>query len=165
MAEGLLQLKLTLADIRPPIWRRVFVSNKLTLQQFHQVIQAIAGWRDEHEHEFVIADERYGQPAPHEVVPVQNEVLFRLHSLPLKEGATFAYVYDFHDRWQLEIKVEKILPPDPRGPSSSVIDGARAFPPENSGGALSYEMLPVRADFDPERFDLRATNERLRLLP
>jgi len=181
MAAALLQLKLTLTDVKPPIWRRLRVTNQITLKRLHESIQAVAGWNDKHLHEFVIAEKRYGQPAPREVVPVENEALFRLHSLPLTKGTNFTYVYDFGDHWEIDVKVEQVFPPDPRAPFAFVIDGARAFPPEDSGGMAGYEKLlealsdpsdPEHEecrhwagdDFDPERFDLGATNERLRLV-
>ena len=144
--------------------------------------RSVAGWNDEHPHEFIIAEKRYGRPAPREVVPVQNEALFRLHSLPLAKGTSFTYVYDFGDHWEIEVKMEQVLPPDQGAPFARVIDGARAFPPEDSGGVPGYEDLLealsdptnpeheecrqwVGDDFDPERFDLGATNKRLSALP
>jgi hypothetical protein len=176
-----LQLKLTLVDVKPPIWRRLYVPNQITLKRLHELIQVVAGWEDKHLHEFAIAEKRYGAPAPREVVPVQNEALFRLHSLPLSEGTSFTYVYDFGDHREIEVKVEGVLPRDPGGVYPFVLDGARAFPPEDSGGVPGYEILLealsdpgdpeheeyrrwVGEDFDPERFDREATNERLRLL-
>jgi len=181
MAAALLELRLTLVDVRPPIWRVLVVPNQITLRRLHEFIQAVAGWEDAHLHEFVIAEKRYGQPAPREVVPVQNEALFRLHSLPLAKGTSLTYVYDFDDHWEIEVKVESVVPRDLGGPSSLVRDGARAFPPEDSGGASGYEILLealsdpshpeheeyrdwAGEDFDPERFDRDATNERLKLL-
>jgi Plasmid pRiA4b ORF-3-like protein len=181
LVAALLQLRLTLTGVKPPIWRRLLVTNQVTLERLHDSIQAVAGWKDVHLHEFVIAEGRYGQPAPREVVPVQNETLFRLHSLPLAKGTSFTYVYDFGDHWEIEMKVEQVLPPDPGAPFAFVIEGARAFPPEDSGGGAGYQELVeglsdpsdpeheeyrqwVGEDFDPERFDLGATNERLLLL-
>ena len=181
MAAGLLQLKLTLTGVKPPIWRRLLVTNQVTLKRLHEAIQAVAGWKDMHPHEFVIGERRYGQPAPREVVPVENEALFRLHSLPFTKGTSFTYVYDFGDHWEIEVKVERVLPQDPRAPFAFVIEGARAFPPEDSGGVAGYEELLealsdpsdpeheeyrqwAGEDFDPERFDPGATNERLRLM-
>ena len=181
MTAVLLELKLTLVDIKPPIWRRLLVPNDISLKRLHQIIQAVVDWRDYHLHEFVIAEERYGRPAPREVVPVHDEALVRLNTLPLAEGTSFTYVYDFGDHWEIEVKVEGVVPGDPGGTYPFVLDGARAFPPEDSGGVPGYEtLLEVLSDptdpeheeyrtwvgenFDPERFDLRATNERLRLL-
>jgi hypothetical protein len=178
MPAALLQIKLTLTGVKPPIWRRVLVTDQVSLKRLHDCLQAVADWQDVHLHEFVIQEKRYGQPAPREVVPVQNEALFRLHSLPLAKGTVFTYVYDFGDHWEIEVKVEQVLPPDPKSPVASVIDGARAFPPEDSGGVAGYEELvralsdpsdPEHAEcrewagegLDPERFDRAATNERL----
>ena len=178
---SILHLKLTLVDVRPPVWRRITVPDQITLRRLHQMIQAVAGWEDYHAHEFDIAHERYGEPAPREMVPVRNEVLAHLHGLPLDVGTTFTYVYDFGDHWEIELEVEKMLPPSPREVSPSVLAGARAFPPEDSGGVSGYERLiealsdPADPEhdeyrewagkgFDPERFDREAVNERLRRL-
>jgi hypothetical protein len=178
---SVLQLKLTLLDVKPPIWRRFRVPSQITLGHLHQLIQVLADWDDAHLHEFVIAEKRYGQPAPREVVPVYDEDLYRLHSLPLAAGTLFTYVYDFGDHWEIEVKVEEALAQAPGDVHPFVLEGARAFPPEDSGGASGYEdLLEALSDpadpeyeesqswvgesFDPERFDLRITNERLRSL-
>ena len=181
VAAAVLELKITLVDIKPPIWRRLVVPNQITLKRLHESIQAVVGWRHEHPHEFVIAGRRYGRPAPREIVPVENEALFRLHSLPLAVGTSFTYVYDFAAHWEIELKVERVGPPDPHRAAASVLGGARAFPPEDSGGAQGYKAFlqalsdPADPgyeecrrlagdDFDPERLDLQPANERLGLL-
>ena len=181
MTAATLQLKLTLSGVKPPIWRRLYVPDQVTLQRLHEIIQAVAGWDDVHLHEFAIADKRYGKPAPHEVVPVANEALYRLHSLPLAEGTAFTYVYDFGDHWEIEIKVESLSPGELSGGLPLLLEGARAFPPEDSGGASEYETILdiladpadpeydeyrqwVGEDFAPERFDLKAANEQLKAL-
>ena len=178
MSQNLLELRLTLVDIKPPIWRRVRVSSQISLRRLHEIIQVVAGWEDCHQHEFVIAERRYGESDPTAVIPVHNEALVRLHALPMAVGNAFRYVYDFGDRWDIEVKVERVRPPDPRSPSPFVLDGARAFPPEDSGGVSGYEaLLEALADpghpeheeslewvgegFDPARFDPDETNRRL----
>jgi hypothetical protein len=181
LLSSILQLKLTLLDVKPPIWRRVVVPSQITLRRLHEIIQAVTGWDDAHAHEFDIAHERYGEPAPHEVVPVRNEVLAHLHSLPLAAGTKFTYVYDFGDHWEVELEVEKVLPRNPHDVYPSLLDGVRAFPPEDYGGAPEYMRLlrtlsdatdpeyeesrsRVGNDFDPERFDRATADERLRPL-
>src|ERR1039457_7207510 len=42
------QLRMTLADINPGIWREVLVSDSVTLPGLHRVIQAAFGWQDYH---------------------------------------------------------------------------------------------------------------------
>ncbi|RPJ08583.1 MAG: plasmid pRiA4b ORF-3 family protein, partial [Deltaproteobacteria bacterium] len=88
--------------------------------------------------------------------------------------------YDFGDSWMHRIKVEKILGQESSaGDAVKCIDGARACPPEDCGGVWGYEdMLQVLkdpkheeyesalewlgGDFDPEGFDMEATNKALR---
>jgi len=181
MATSLLQLKLTLLDVKPAVWRRLYVSSQVSLEQLHEIILVLTGWGGEHPHEFVIGEARYGRPSPREIVPVQNEALYRLHSLPTERNDGFVYVYDFDVHWQIDIRVENVLSRDMGGGAPLVLDGERAFPPEDSGGADAYSSLveaspgPDRPPsaaiaarlpegFDPERFDLSEVNERLRTL-
>ena len=57
------QLKITLKDIRPPIWRRVLVPGHFTLRHLYIVIQvAMDGWGGGHLHEFEINEKHYGEP-------------------------------------------------------------------------------------------------------
>jgi len=62
----LYQLKVTLHDTKPPIWRRVLIDGASTLDQVHEVIQAAFGWWNYHLHEFEIGNTRYGVPDPDE---------------------------------------------------------------------------------------------------
>ena len=48
------QLKISIVDARPPLWRRVQVPGSSTLADLHRVIQALMGWRDNHLHEFEV---------------------------------------------------------------------------------------------------------------
>jgi|GEM_PF-2937576 len=58
----LLQLRITLLDIDPPILRRVLVTDDLTFAQLHKVIQAAMGWGDYHMHEFEVGGSASGTP-------------------------------------------------------------------------------------------------------
>ena len=55
------QLKITLRDIKPPVWRRVQVKD-CTLATLHDIIQTYMGWDDYHLHRFTIGGEQYGDP-------------------------------------------------------------------------------------------------------
>jgi len=170
----LLQLRITLLDIDPPILRRVLVTDDLTFAQLHKVIQAAMGWGDYHMHEFEVGGQRIGDSAPG---------LFGFGSAPrpLSEKKTrlsdvlgnrrkFRYWYDFGDDWWHEIAIEKRLLDDGLGPR--LLAGERACPPEDCGGPWGYadllktladpnrpeyeELREWAGDFDPERFDLEA---------
>jgi hypothetical protein len=54
------QLKITLVEIKPPIWRRVQVKN-CSLSKLHEVIQAAMGWTNTHLWAFDIEGVGYGE--------------------------------------------------------------------------------------------------------
>ncbi len=177
LLSPLLQLKIELAWIKPPVWRRVVVPATIPLGKLHQVIQECMGWTDSHLHEFEIAEGRFGIPDPDWSDDMVSEKRVPL-AKALAGKKTFRYVYDFGDNWEHRIKVEKILPPDANLRHPLCLDGANACPPEDVGGAPGYEELlnaladpnyPEREDllewvaddFDPTAFDLARTNQRL----
>lgn len=177
LLSPLLQLKIELAWIKPPVWRRVALPATITLGKLHQVIQECMGWTDSHLHEFEIADCRFGIPDPDWSDDMVSEKRVTL-AKALAGKKTFRYVYDFGDNWEHRIKVEKVLPPDADLRHPLCLDGANACPPEDVGGAPGYEELlnaladpnyPDREDmlewvgneFDPTAFDLVRVNQRL----
>lgn len=164
------QLKITLLDTKPPIWRRVLVDGHVTLDRLHEIIQAAFGWWNYHLHEFEIGRTRYGTPQlDADWDPPKDDRRTRLDAVA-KEGSKFRYVYDFGDNWTHQIVVEKVVPEDPSVTVPACIDGRRACPPEDCGGTWGYdELLAILADtkheehaerlewaggpIDPEAFD------------
>lgn len=53
------QVKITLNDIRPPIWRRVQTKD-CTLAKLHEIIQVSMGWFNSHLRLFKIGEDHYG---------------------------------------------------------------------------------------------------------
>jgi hypothetical protein len=100
--------------------------------------------------------------------------------IALRAGKVLVYEYDFGDSWTHRIKVEKILKQGPStGSAVQCIEGARACPPEDSGGIWGYrEMLEALSnpkhkehkstmewlgeEFDPEEFELEKINTFLK---
>ena len=58
LALEIYQLKVTLLDTNPPIWRRLLVPSDLHLAQLHDVLQVAMGWQDGHLHEFSTGDRK-----------------------------------------------------------------------------------------------------------
>lgn len=54
------ELKISLDEIRPSIWRIVVVPLGIPLSALHEVFQIAMGWTNSHLHEFVKKDQRYG---------------------------------------------------------------------------------------------------------
>jgi len=173
------QLKITLRDTKPPIWRRVQVPSDITLAKLHTIIQIAMGWYDCHRHEFEVDGQAYGQRMPgFDDTDIKSDRTLRLNQFVTGEKYKFPYLYDMGDSWEHQILVEKVLPPDPDVRYPVCIKGKRNCPPEDCGGVWGYEafleairnpqhpehemMLEwVGGDFDSEAFDLDATNQQL----
>lgn len=52
MPDDLFQLRVSLIDVEPPVWRRVQVPQDLTLPRLHAILQVVMGWTDSHLHQF-----------------------------------------------------------------------------------------------------------------
>jgi hypothetical protein len=111
--ERSLQLKITLAGSKPPIWRRVRVSESMSLDELHRVIQIAMGWDDAHLHSFDVKGTRF-PGFTEDIVAVRRRsnptTLRDLHLRRPKQK--FRYMYDFGDDWLHEITVESVEPID-----------------------------------------------------
>lgn len=171
------ELRITLLELAPPIWRRVQVPASMSLDRFHRVIQAAMGWRQEHLYEFTIDGVLYGLPDREFGREIADARRIRATRIGRTAGATCTYLYDFGDGWQHEIVLERVLEPEPGVRYPRLVGGGRACPPENCGGPPGYlDFLAIVLDprhperrwmldlvdgrFDPEIFDLdRAERE------
>lgn len=179
--KSIYQIKVTLNDSKPPIWRRILVADTTTLSQLHTILQIVMGWADYHLHHFIINEEFYGSPEDDEFgdMGTKNEARYKLNQLVNRDGFRFRYEYDFGDSWLHDLVIEKILPAEKGAQYPVCVAGKRACPPEDSGGVWGYEEILEAAanrkhpehdrylewigeNFDPERFDLNEVNERLR---
>ena len=176
--EKIYQIKVTLKNSRPPIWRRLLVPSSITLAQLHRVLQAAMGWHNCHLHQFVVAGNCYGDSGLDADFEVVDERKVHLERLLINVGNSMVYEYDFGDCWEHKIDLEKILPADPAITLPQCIKGVRACPPEDVGGVWGYAgFLAAMADpehpehedykewigekFDPEHFDINRINARL----
>jgi hypothetical protein len=183
MAEknrGLYQLKVTLRDIDPLIWRRIQVWEDTTLGKLHNILQIVMGWEDCHLHEFIIGRRLYSIPDADDDLnerTVIDERQQRLLDVLPRVGTAFEYLYDFGDSWQHDLLLEAILLPDPRQQYPRCVVGERHCPPEDVGGPVGFdEYLKALADpedeehenwlrwrgpFDPDAFSLNEINRLL----
>lgn len=170
------QLKVTLCDIEPEIWRRIVVPGSLDLGRLHKIIQDAMGWENAHLHSFEVKGDQFGSPDAWDGDPdMKPEKQYTLEGL-VAEKDQFTYTYDFGDDWVHEIVVEQVAPGEPAAPRC--IAGAGACPPEDCGGIPGYEQLVAalanpkhkrRAEltewappgWSPERFDLELADRRV----
>ena len=181
------QLKVTLEDTDPTIWRRVVVRGDMKLGLLHAALQITMGWTNSHLHLFLIGADRFSDPTlvdefDREEGEDQDERNVLLSQIVGNRINLFGYEYDFGDSWTHRVTVEKELPPDPGSKVfAECVDGARACPPEDCGGTGGYaDLLKVVRNprhrehksmmewlggrFDPNAFDVEETNRFLGML-
>src|SRR5262249_10844723 len=110
------QIKITLNEYRPAIWRRFQVPGSITLGKLHDVVQIVMGWSDSHLHQFSIDGQSYGSREdddPFDGMRSLPEHRYRLEQLVPVAHTRFQYEYDFGDSWEHTLLVEKILPQQP----------------------------------------------------
>ncbi len=177
--DTILQFKVTLRGVRPPVWRRIQVPATYTFWDLHVAIQDSMGWRDYHLHLFRVVpgprrrslrigiaddDGFLGDPVslPGWDIPVARYLNRR--------GQRAKYVYDFGDGWQHSLLLERVLPREAGVAYPRCLDGRRRCPPEDVGGVPGYEeflealrdpqhgaheeyLVWVGGSFDPAAFD------------
>lgn len=176
------QLKVTLLGIEPPIWRRFQMLGTTTLGELHLVLQVVMGWDGDHLHQFLKDKMVYGPVGDEDGLDdAEDEAETWVCDLVSRARSKFIYEYDFGDGWEHEIVVEKTFAPEKDAQYPVCLEGARACPPEDCGGAWGYASLLeiirdpkheqhqerlawIGAKFDPEAFDVARVNRELRRL-
>jgi hypothetical protein len=180
--DTLFQLKITLLDIEPPIWRRI-QTRDCTLDALHDVLQVVMGWENCHLHRFDINGQAFGDPDCFEEdffeFDMRDSRKTMLSQIVPKDGkrCRFIYEYDFGDDWRHEIVFEGNPDVQPAVIYPTCLEGERRCPPEDVGGPGGYEeyleafadpshenhkdFLKWRGKFDPESFDLNQVQQQL----
>ena len=178
-SASIYRVKITLRDIRPPIWRRLELNGSTSLYKLHLMIQETFGWFNSHLHQFVVDGEAYGESVPEADFELSSGRRFKLEQAAPKVGDKFFYEYDFGDGWLHEIKVEAIEKPQSGVSYPRCTKGKRSGPPEDVGGPWGYEdflaaikdseheehdsyLEWVGGSFDSEAIDLDAINAELK---
>ncbi len=182
------QFKITLAESRPPIWRRILVPDG-SLDDLHEAIQTAMGWTNSHLHQFEIGGKVFGDPTLLEGDLYDTELIDSLQiSLAGLFGRrrppkAFTYEYDFGDGWLHQLEFEGVIAVPSGKKPPCCLEGERNCPPEDVGGVWGYEefLAAIRdpkheehehylewsgGDFDPEAFNpAEATKAMHRGLP
>jgi len=178
-AATIYQLRVSLLESTPAIWRQMQVRSDVSLYRLHRILQVVMGWTNSHLYQFIVNRRMYGQPDPEFGMDITNAQRVKLGEVVPRQGRKFTYEYDFGDCWEHQLVVEAILPAAPGVHYPVCLAGARACPPEDCGGSPGYEHLlevlqnPQDAEyeellewvggpFDPEAFDVETVNRQLR---
>jgi hypothetical protein len=188
--SDIIQMKITLKDSKPRIWRRFIVDKSSTFEDLHNVIQIVMGWQNCHLYEFhfkrnyIITeiDEDFNFSSPYSDFKRLEASEVLLEEFIFDTKTKFEYVYDMGDDWVHEIKVEKFLEETKNLEVPKCLDGEYNCPPEDCGGIWGfYELLEILNDknhpehknmvewiewagyknYDPEYFDIKKVNKEL----
>ena len=136
------QLKVTLTETQPPVWRRIEIYADVTLETLHFVIQAAMGWENGHFYSFTCGDQFFpsDEPAAREG--------FDLGSLLTAPGMRLTYDYGAQGSWRHIIALEEMSVSDgPLYPRCT--DGAGLCPDEDVLGPAEFtQNADVRFNAD-----------------
>ncbi len=155
----IIQLKITLQETNPPIWRRIQVPKSITFFDLNHIIQIAMGWTNSHIFEFVIHGYTIGWAGDEEN---ENEQPIDANSVLLglvlnQPNEKFVFTYDFGDWWEHSVEVEALLPKDEKT-YPVCIDGELRCPPEDCGGIDGYyNILEIIKDKNHRDYDITKT--------
>jgi len=152
------EMEVSLIGIEPRIWRRFLLKHTATFKDLHRAIQDACGWEDYHLYEFrdgtgrkAIAEMPYEDPFTERRAPVAGKVKLASHFT--RKGAKSIYLYDFGDGWEHLVQLKQTVDLPERF-TRQLLDGARAFPPEDCGGIWGYaRCLAALGLLEPDDFD------------
>ena len=110
--DDILQLKISLDQVRPPVWRRVQMPAGTSLGDLHRVNQVAFDWDGDHLHVFTVDEIHYSDPT-YELMDCADEETTTLGSVLPRPGASIGYRYDLGDCWDHTVTLEKVLAPEP----------------------------------------------------
>jgi len=166
-AKTVYQLKITLKDSKPPIWRTIQIRSTATFWELHCAIQDAFSWNNSHLHSFNFTDKKsgtvlcFGIPDddgfddPFETLPGWKHKITKYLN---PDFPKIEYLYDFGDDWAHTIKLEEVLPAETGVNYPRCIKGKRNSPPDDCGGIWAYsDMLEVLEN--PQDADYEQTKE------
>jgi hypothetical protein len=152
-----LQLKVSLARWKPPIWRTVLIPATASLAALHLVIQALYGWDGDHLHAFRTHRATYSDPA-FSLEETRDEYAMRVLTALNAGGGKITYEYDFGASWIHEITLQKKVPREPGVGYPFCVKHSGDSPVEYPDYDSDEEQQ------QPAPFDLEAVNRRLAAL-
>jgi Plasmid pRiA4b ORF-3-like protein len=151
-----LQLKVSLAHWKPPIWRTVLIPATANLAALHLVIQALYGWDGDHLHLFRVRQATYSNPA-FPLEEARDEYAMRVPAALDAGGGKISYEYDLGEGWIHEIALQKTVLREPGADYPVCVKYSGDSPVE-------YPDYDSDEEPRPEPFDLEAVNRRLAAL-
>jgi hypothetical protein len=96
------------------IWRRLWLRSDQTVTDFHYALQLAFGWSDDHLNRFSHSRKGFWGISHRRSCLRRKSEQESLDGFQFRVGERFLYDYDFHDRSEHHIRLERILPIDPK---------------------------------------------------
>lgn len=156
-AAEIYQFHAYIRRISPLIWRRILVHSDSTIADLHYILQIAFGWTDTYLHQFLIRGRNYGIAYVGGITFSDNPHKIRLKDLNLRLKERFVYEYNFFLHWELEVRLEKMVPSVPKKTYPVCIGGDRISPPEDCEGPDAFMSFQQGLSF----FDVIDIRQRL----
>jgi hypothetical protein len=161
--EQYVEFEVSLARIKPKVWRRFLLKADASFEDLHKAIQRAFGWNDAHPWLFSrngkdgapiagpngVLDRRTPQAEFVEITSIFNRNV----------EDTCRYLYDFGDSWEHKVTGRRREEPE-LNVRRVLLAGERAAPPENCGGVAGYRaccaLLATGRKLDDDSRALRA---------
>lgn len=135
----MIQLKISIDGIIPPIWRQIQVPNSYSLYQLHHIIQIAFGWENDNAWCFWIEDTPTTNPMLWGGGVTRWDKRVKINSVLNQVGDVLSYQYGKGEGyWKLTVELDFVDTAKIRFPRC--LDGARAIM-EDVGGVEGYQKL------------------------
>lgn len=156
------EIKVTLKNSKPPIWRKIIIPADINFMQLHNIIQVAFEWLNCHLYEFEFKEfperitndaescEEYAYYTSKEgkkeikklgyYFPEPDKALYAKDvsiEKYFKTAKKFKYIYDFGDWWEHSVEILNCID-DYEGDCPVVTKFKQASPPEDCGGIYGY---------------------------
>jgi hypothetical protein len=135
------QLRITLNDVSPLIWRRLLIKNYCSIADLHDCIQIIMDWSDTYLNQFRIHGKTYGVYHSGGIHFTDDAHAVKLKQFQFRLKEKFIYEYNFFHHWKMMIRVEELNVAEIKKYYPICIDGKYAAPPEDCGGPDAFMEL------------------------
>lgn len=143
-APRIYELGVTLSDVEPPVWRRLRVSSGATLSRAARIVALSMGWPPGRPYVFHVGGLEYARQPPgvdrgngHAGSGAPAEL--RLRQVLPDAGAELELEYGNGHPWHLQVRLERLLPPNDDVFTPWCEAGGGASPPMDVGGPWAWE--------------------------
>lgn len=154
------EIKVTVRDTHPPVWRRLQIPSRITFHELNAIIQLAFDWCGYHMYDFEIGATLHEEGIFIELPNPDNDFWHKTKNSKkekidkyFEKYKTMKYTYDFDDNWIHDIKIEKVVETDVKFVNPICIKAKMAELPEDCGGQWGYEeLLDILADKKHPRY-------------